>query len=409
MVSIVSSEELLLGDAKKLLLRELMPLAGRRNLEEAFIAWLLGSAEISFQLSDTASIVAVHTGAQRHYHDVAILGFAAASNLLKESELNALLEGLAWVSGREPLLDGRLQGFCTDAVALLGIVLGVIVLDDKVATYQVREWLNRFIEKSFQSRLDDWQKCLLVSVCQLGDLSVQRPISDASSLADIRVALRSRDVLSYDVPSTEQDQVETLTLMKRGFENDVSSCCVALRLTAFNSIQRLIPSTSLIKPSVEDVVRVLNRVPAAFRRWTWENKPKTRSGEARKWYIDNEYHVQNFLYFLLLPIFPDLKDEDYTPSVGQIHPRADLLIPSLSLIVEVKFMRASHKPQDMIEQIAADSGLYLVNGSAYRQIIAFIWDDSNQSQEHDYMRNGIKQLPGIVDAIVMSRPGNLII
>jgi hypothetical protein len=408
MVSIASPEELLFCDAKTLLVRELKKLPGTGNLDEAFAAWLLQKGEISFQLESIACIVAKHTGGQRGYRDVAILGFAAASDVLDESHSRSLREGLIWISGREPFLDGQLMGFCTDAIGLLGITLGAEAVKDESIKAQVHEWLNRFIKQSFESRLCDWQKCLLCTVPQLGNSSSHFSLPDSSHLADVRVALRSKGILDYSKASEEQDQIDTLSLLKREAGNSIPVARAALRLAAFNSIQQIAPAVSLVRPSIEDVSRILNRVPAALRRWTWESKPRTRGGEARKWHIDNEYHVQNFLYFLLAPIFPDLKEEDYTPSIGQMHPRADLGIPSLKLIIEVKFMRSTDKPQDMIEQIAADLSLYLVNGSSYRNIIAFIWDESCQSQEHDLLRSGLKQLPGIVDAVIMSRPGSLV-
>jgi hypothetical protein len=385
-----------------------MHLPGKGNLEEAFSAWLLGDVEIPFQLGHAASAVAGHVGGQRRYQDIAVLGFAATCDRLQETHQSALKEGLLWIIGREPSIDGRLQGFCTDAVALLGIVLGARALEDNNIMAQLHEWLNKFMSHTFQTRLHDWQMCLLIGVCQVGGINAQKAVPDANDLADVRVALRSKKILSYDVPTETQDQLATLLLMKRGLGSDNNVSRAALRLAAFQVIQTISSEINLGKPTIEDVSRILHRIPAAFRRWTWEDKARTRGKEARKWYIDNEYHVQNLLYFLLSPIFSDLKDEDYTPSIGQMHPRADLLIPSLSLIIEVKFMRASNKPQDIIEQIAADSNLYLISGSTYKQIIAFIWDNSSQSQEHDYMRNGLKQLPGIVDAIVISRPGNLL-
>ncbi len=156
--------------------------------------------------------------------------------------------------------------------------------------------------------------------------------------------------------------------------------------------------TNTVIPTTNTVIR---------DRWTWEKRARTRGGESRKWHIDNEYHVQNLLYLLLAPVFLDLTDEDYTPSVGQMHPRADLGIPSLRLIIEVKFMRSNDNPQDMIEQIAADSGLYLVENSSYSQIVAFIWDDSRRSEQHDLLRVGLRQLRGVVDAVIVSRPGSM--
>lgn len=407
MVPVASAEELLLGDARIMLLRELTPLSGKKNLEEAFAAWLLGDTYISFKLTEAASEVAVHVGGQRRYQDVAILGFAAASNRLQDIHRHALREGLIWISGREPLLDGRLQGFCIDVVALLGIVLGAKVLDDDISTASLREWISSFIQHSFQSRLEDWQICLLIAVCQIVGVHIQTTVPESGDLADVRVALYSKRTLGYLIPDQEKDRLDSLLLMKCGFDSGTNSYRAALRLAAFELIQSSVPSANLARPTVEDVVRILNRVPAAFRRWTWEDRSRTSRGSARKWHIDNEYHVQNLLYFLLAPIFPDLKEEEYTPSVGPMHPRADLGIPSLGVIIEVKFMRSTHTPQKMIEQISADCGLYLVDESPYHQIISFIWDDSRSSQEYDCMRDGLMKLRGVVESVIVARPGNL--
>ena len=67
---------------------------------------------------------------------------------------------------------------------------------------------------------------------------------------------------------------------------------------------------------------------------------------ARQWHVDNEYHVQNLLWVLLAPIFPDLDDEQYLTKIGQKNPRADLYIPSMKLIVEAKFLRAGTNAED---------------------------------------------------------------
>ncbi len=134
---------------------------------------------------------------------------------------------------------------------------------------------------------------------------------------------------------------------------------------------------------MEDVIKLLKRVPTGLRRWTWEKKSPIRSSQARQWHIENEYHVQNLLYFLLAPFFADIREEEYTPSVGQKQPRVDLAIPSLKLVIEIKFWYAKDKPQKVIGEIAEDTSLYLAEGSSYEQIIAFIWDDFRRTEEHD--------------------------
>ncbi|MEG4943596.1 PD-(D/E)XK nuclease domain-containing protein [Microcoleus sp. F4-D5] len=159
--------------------------------------------------------------------------------------------------------------------------------------------------------------------------------------------------------------------------------------------------------SLEDVSELLRRVPAGLRRWTWEEKPRTKGGTPRQWYIENEYHVQNLLYFLLAAVFPDIREEEYTRSVGQKKPRVDLEIPSLKLVIEIKFWYRRDRPQKIIGEIAEDTSLYLAQGSPHEQMIAFIWDDSRRTEEHDLLHSGIKRLPGIFDVVIVSRPGSM--
>jgi len=159
--------------------------------------------------------------------------------------------------------------------------------------------------------------------------------------------------------------------------------------------------------SLEDVSKLLTQVPAGLRRWTWEEKPRTKGGTPRQWYIENEYHVQNLLYFLLAPVFADIIEEEYTGAVGQKKPRVDLVIPSLKLVIEIKFWYGKNNPQRIIEEISQDTSLYLAEGSPHEQMIAFIWDDSCRTEEHRLLKSGLKNLKGIFDVVIVSRPGRM--
>ncbi len=156
----------------------------------------------------------------------------------------------------------------------------------------------------------------------------------------------------------------------------------------------------------DDVAKLLHRVQSSFLRWVWEEKPRVKKAGAipRQWHIDNEYHVQSILWTILSPIFPDLKEEEYTASVAHLQSRADLCIPSLKLIIEVKFWYPNEKPQELIQQIAADASLYLKPDSGFTAMIAVIWDDEARVQDHDLFRQGLKSMRGIHDVILISRP-----
>lgn len=111
------------------------------------------------------------------------------------------------------------------------------------------------------------------------------------------------------------------------------------------------------------------------------------------------------LWVVMAPVFPDLDDEEWLKSLGQHHPRADLAIPSLRVIIEVKFARKDGKSfSELIQEVAADASTYLQDGSGYISIIAFIWDDAARTEEHAELRQGLLRVRGVIDAVVLSRP-----
>jgi hypothetical protein len=156
-----------------------------------------------------------------------------------------------------------------------------------------------------------------------------------------------------------------------------------------------------------DVLTVLQGVHRSLRRWTWDLQPKTRNSDAIQWDVQNEYHVQNLLYAVLAPLFPDLNDEETLPPVGQKSPRVDLSIPSLRTIVEVKFLRPGVAIQKMISEIAEDVGLYKTD-PRWTNLIPFIWDDSARSEEHAKLIDGLKKFDLVSGAVVVSRPGKMV-
>jgi hypothetical protein len=225
----------------------------------------------------------------------------------------------------------------------------------------------------------DWQKwqtsykLLLEKVIPL-DNSQRTSLIEVSSGWDLKTNLKAH--------------LSNLKAVKENYEKEL-----------FSSSQSALGSFSL-----EDVSKLLKGVSAGLRRWTWEEKSRTQGGTPRQWYIENEYHVQNLLYFLLAAVFADIIEEEYTGSVGQKKPRVDLEIPSLKLVIEIKFWYRKDKPQKIIDEIAADTSLYLAQGSPHEQMIAFIWDDFRRTEEHDLLKSGLKNLNGIFDVVIVSRP-----
>ena len=157
----------------------------------------------------------------------------------------------------------------------------------------------------------------------------------------------------------------------------------------------------------DDLVAILEGTRRSLRRWPYGNQ--TPLSKPALWEIGNEYNVQDMLWAVLAPVFPDLEDEENLPSLGPKHPRADLGVPRLRTIIEVKYLR-NNRQRDrakIIEEIAADASLYLAKTTDYDAIIAYVWDDAAQTEHHHEITMGIEGIKGIVAVIIVPRPAKM--
>lgn len=401
--------EILLQDGADALRSRVMSASELSPSDRAFLAWTLHEDTPRDDLAVLAKTAAINLSTTRSYHDLATMGYAAHALGLTNVLAQALRNGLKWLCGRNPEIAGEPAPFFTDAVALLGLALGARSLQgDEVAA--ISRWMLGFVPRAAElPAVKSWQRCLFSAALHaLG--STKLPIPKDSSIADVRTALRARSVAPGEGnrEEAEADERLTLGLLKQHITEDLPAVRAALRLAAFSWIRRSAPVIVPGRVTIQDVVQLLERVPAGLRRWVWEEKGRTKGGEARKWHIDHEYHVQDLLYFLLAPVFSDLKEEEYLPSLGQKQPRTDLFIPSIKLIIEVKFLRQTDRVTKVIDEVGSDASLYLSAGTEYSGIIAFVWDDSRRNEEHSLLQDGLCQIRGVLGAVIVSRPGSMI-
>ncbi len=402
--------DLLYADVRKSLIRELHQEKGKSAADDAFAAWLLPEV-VGRDPAHDGDPLTNKSQSEKNYRYASALGFMVHNGDSGEDERQRLTTSLQWLAGREPFVDGTPMAFCTDAVALLGLALGAKALANQTLLTLIAEWMSSFLPRCSQLMgIHDWQRCVFTAALHTVGSDNVLPLPSAAGVADVRVALRAQGLL----PDTENqpndhDEQEVLSLLKNEPTEGIGLARVALRLAAFDWVRRATPTVLPGRATTQDVITLLKGVSGGLRRWTWENKPRTKraGAQARKWHIDNEYHVQDLLYFLLAPIFPDLKDEEYFPSIGHKQPRTDLFIPSLNLIIEVKFVYPTTSFQNIIEELGADASLYLAGQSRYNNIVAFIWDDTRRSEHHALLITGLTTITGIRDAIVVSRPGTM--
>ena len=302
--------------------------------------------------------------------------------------------------------------FCMDGVALAALIIGTKSAGDEGVAKKTGEWVRRCRDATAGGKgLADWEEWLLAEILRalrfgLGPPGWRWPRSRRGPAGIVL----PRNRCKCPGLGHRGDEAEVLNLIRKPLSAGIGVYRAAIRLAALDWVRRDRPLCDLRTVTVEAIGDLLRRIPSGLKKWTWETAPRTaRSTEARQWHVENEYHVQNMLWFLLAPLLPDLDDEDSTPKVGPVQPRADIVIPSLRLIVEAKFLRASDAPKKMVEQIAQDAGLYLVAGSKYDKMIPFIWDDSRRTEYHEEMIRGLRQIAGVVDAVIVPRPGRMVL
>jgi REase_DpnII-MboI len=399
---------ILLDDARVTLLRELSSAVGKHDIYEAFAAWLVPDTIPGLIIEGATEAAVEAAGSSRTASGVATLGYASGMKELNEKESRCLQSGIEWVVGCEPIVRGTPMPFCMDAVTLVGIVLGA----KKCNSIQERfeSWLRLCREATSAGQgLGEWQEWLMAVVTQDAGIGWAGKTVEGAEGAEVRVSLRSKGFgTAADATSIAKDEVAALSYIVTCPSSGFGISRAAIRLATLDWIRRQRATLAVQSFSMQDLANLLRRVPSGLKKWTWEDRPRTKTAtEARQWHVENEYHVQNMLWLVLAPLLPDLIDEDSTPKVGPVQPRADIGIPSLRLIVEAKFMRAEDPPKKMVEQIAEDASLYLVAGSKYDHLMPFIWDDSRRTEHHEEIIRGLRQIAGVVDAIIVPRPGSM--
>ena len=239
MVSVTTTSEFLLADARAALRRRVSE-ESRTELSRAFCAWLLRDANQDSEFVSLVREAATREGARQDFHAVAILGFGADAGLLAAGEIEVLKKGLRRQAGRGVVIDELPAAFCSDAVGVLGVVLGTKAVGDTQIRDQVVQWISKFLKKSYDAeRTEEWQRCLFAAVdLQLGGLlDISTPKSPGT--ADVRTALVAKGVIeACDDRLADQDGKHTLNLAMQELADELSHDRAALRLAAVESVVR---------------------------------------------------------------------------------------------------------------------------------------------------------------------------
>lgn len=346
-------------------------------LETAFISWLQAKSAPP-GLSDAL------TPPLRQYEHVALASLAEVAGWATDK--SSLDDGLQWLAAVALDRAGVPAPVVSDGLAQ--IVLGLAARERR----WFAPWHDRVLARCAEAVTPAW--------LAEGGRIVRGGASPCA--AELRIALASRGI----VTSTDDEGNALLQRLLRGdLPNDTFHA--HLLLIALGWIRRSSPVVLPGQATVGIVAELLRAVPRALQQWPWEAKAKTSKSQLAKWQIDNEYHVQALLWVMLAPVFPDLRREEYAPQVGPIQPRVDFGIPSLRLLIEVKFARTRSALKDAVNEIAQDASNYFTTATGYDQLLVFLWDNAAHSEDHALIIEGMRKFDRVVDAIVISRPGHM--
>lgn len=377
-------------------------------LSVAFYHWVLAEGLSTQQSAAMAQDLCEEiSGGGRSIHAVAALGFLLSIDpTLSEACRESFAQGVDWLMGRRGDSQTALVSLMLP-LAHTGVLVGLSATADEVRWLKFGAWFASLYAK-LQPLLPTevgWRHELLSMIKTRSEvrLNDELAVVPATVGAAIYVARRLADAS----PAVDNDFAsQLLSRIKSVVYDDPEQA--ALDLAAFYYLAQGAAQIDLRAPSLDDVGLLLRRLPSGLRRWTWDEQKKTPNSTAQKWAVENEYHFQNLLCAVLAPVLPDLRDEEWLASVGQKKPRADLVVPSLHLVIEVKYWRTKSSPQDLISQIGEDVSLYLKRGSPYRKVLPIIWDQGRRTEQYDLLIAGLSEIRDVVSPVVIAQPAFMV-
>jgi hypothetical protein len=399
--------DMLLGDAETVLRRQVDKLRGGSPLDRLVVAWLLpemcGAEAKSLAQATVAQWREMKQGgAPRSYQAVTALALATAMNAADAERTTAFSEGIDWALGAAIEVDGAAVGLAADPSAILAVVSALLRSADSSRQAAMRTWLASVLDK-FDKHLGRWEHAQLHVASQLlGDQKRPLPpeLSEAFCVTKMAVAPPT------EVAKASDERAVTAAVLEHHAQVDQIGS--AFLLAALSRVKAsVVRSIRTDVMTIDDVLALLRNLTRSLRDWTWEERPRTKTSQARQWHVEHEYHVQNLLWVVLAPLFPDIESEGYSAKVGFTQPRADLVIPSLKLIIEAKFARATDSLKEVQRQLAQDAAMYFPQGGQYDRMIAFVWDDAARTEEHATLIQGLEKLERIAGVVVVSRPSKM--
>ncbi|HET7232079.1 MAG TPA: hypothetical protein VFJ16_18880 [Longimicrobium sp.] len=100
---------------------------------------------------------------------------------------------------------------------------------------------------------------------------------------------------------------------------------------------------------------------------------RCRTGKRPNFEISAEQDVRDLLYAMLKGILPDAKLEEFTPQHALSSKRVDICIPSMKLLIEVKFVRNRTHARRVADELKIDIESYFPHPHC-DELMVVVWD-----------------------------------
>jgi hypothetical protein len=111
-----------------------------------------------------------------------------------------------------------------------------------------------------------------------------------------------------------------------------------------------------------------------------------RDGDRPDFEITCEQDFQDLLYAIMKPIFPDMREEEYTPKYATNSKRIDFVIPEISTVIEAKYVRDSNHATKIPEELMIDIESYHAHTNC-QSLYGFVWDGDGEIVDRSNFEN----------------------
>ena len=365
-----------IGNAIQNQLSEIVSLLEKNNLEGntegLFSKYVLSKKDqtkLDWNVNCSSKWVEENTQtiSQGNYTNLASLGFS----LHLDSQGNQkpiFKEGFKQLMQREPFLGDRVS-FPFFPRLFLGIVLGLQTLgEEKNANLS---WLKEIYKK--RSEMGDFDSTQKLQYSIVENMLDEKQTHVDHSIVESLTKLEEfcivywgykNGIFLFHSPEKTYSLIEKEIFSRFALQN-IESYDESLLAFVYYSVSNIVLDTTIASlMSVNHVSKILQNFESAMKRWVFN--------ENKKWVIDNEKDVQSILYLILRSVFEDTQYEEPTDKFGHGWSIVDLKIPSLKLLIEVKFVRQSSDFSKIEDEIKIDSVDY-VKSTDYKKIVVVIY------------------------------------